>query len=1086
MALFAKGFRQWGRYLLLLFIICVLAGCGGTEVAGEADKPVETENSVYYIREYQTEEGIPYPQIELKGEKDIVCGAEFLNCLLEAWVGGSSYAGYQIFYADEDILSLCFWYDSESGRIAEPMAINFQCVNYKGLDDMRGSLESVQDDNACPAAPIPGNGVRISFDALLQELEKGNYELDQDADAFWQSEPELVVQSIREHLQKIRDGGLQDTYFGYMEPYKIGTRGMYLKEGRVGFFIHDFRVEFAYDWKAELSQSQVDYEVYREEGEDGTYGYLQVRGLGDVEETVNQAIWEDLRENLKYLDLDKTNEIMTEFGHEMYWRELPEIGPPRVTWQSGRYLCIRQEPLLDQSDMLRFVEEWKRYHVYDLETGRSLQLGDILNLNLEFVRWLKEEKKVEGWAEYHEGDAPGELGELLWKLLDRYSEQQLLSALGDAEFWMKEGSLYFRLPFLDQWDKPLYSYGGTSYPNYLVYAECRIKEADLAMWINEEHREAGNHSPAGASASDMTVKSMQEMPLAIHMLVGADYHIALCEDGTVWSWGDNADGKLGMAVGALRQPERIPGLENVVKIVDGGKDIFALTADGEVYYWGWGLDADSMVYTPTRLEGLGEIAALDGKNNTLFVLDKEGRLYSLGMYFDYARRDELIDVFSGREELGQDIDRIVAGAGNYHYFIRKDGTVCSIMESVEDIFSPYKFIFPAEREGTSAAKTYAVPEELDSLTILNEDTKMDHVVYYDLAGTCGVEALSADGYTVFLSKTDGTLWYWDSDRIKYHDDERALIDPESAEESCAGSFVQIDIREILNIDGETPTPRIAAMESGLECTMFLTDDGRVFVSRYETCGVEDVSCFVKANPNPGKRPSVETIEDMELKTLVFERLVIGNIVSISTDGEENFTALDADGVYYRYAAMDSEAVRAYRDFLAGERSPGREDINWLITPTGEPERRYAAWYCIWDVDGDGTPELHVLSGRDYRLYSYRDGEMFFYGGLFSRPWRNVPLESGAFIEAYDAGTTVGGYYYFELADRKAVSELRFYWTDTNENYICDEEDVFWYEGEAYTMEEWFARTGQYILLTKDGRTRVRNSVAWTLFCEEIW
>ncbi|MDE6674021.1 MAG: hypothetical protein K2K19_04300, partial [Acetatifactor sp.] len=393
-------------------------------------------------------------------------------------------------------------------------------------------------------------------------------------------------------------------------------------------------------------------------------GYLQVRGLGEMEEAVNQAILKDVQEYLSCLDLDETNRLMTEFGHEDYWRKLPELGPPRVTWQSERYLCVRQELLLDDDEVLRFAEAWKRYHVYDLETGRSLRLGDILNLGPEFAKWLKEEKKVEGWAEYHEGDTPGELGELLREHLERYTQEQLISALEDAEFWIKEGALYFRLPLLDQWDRPLYSYGGTSYPNYLVYAECRIKEEDLAMWVSEDQR---------------------EMPRAVHILAGTDYHIALCEDGTVWSWGDNADGKLGMTVDTLLLPERIPGLEEVVKIVDGGKDIFALTASGEVYYWGWGLEnirysdkqADNRICTPTRLEGLEEIVDMDGKNRRLFVLDKEGRLYSLGLCFDYASMSEPAEVFSGREELGRDIDRIVAGAGNYHYFLRKDATVCS-------------------------------------------------------------------------------------------------------------------------------------------------------------------------------------------------------------------------------------------------------------------------------------------------------------------------------------------------------------------------------------------------------------------------
>ncbi|MBD5527333.1 MAG: hypothetical protein HDR02_02850 [Lachnospiraceae bacterium] len=510
------------------------------------DEPVETENAIYEIGEQETESGVSYPQIVLKGEEDILCGAKFLNTLLEKECMGSSYAGYRVFYADEDILSVCFWYDTEEGRIFEPIVMNFQCLNYKAYDEKTGYLLSVQDDNACPAAPIPGNGVRISFDTLLQELENGNYELDQDAYALWQSEPELVIQSIREHLQKIRDRGQQDVYFGYMKPYKIGTRGMYLKEGRVGLFIflperweelgeetysdkwmpYDFRVEIAYDWKAEMSQNRVSYEVYREEAEDGSYGYLQVRGLGEMEEAVNRAILEDLQENLSCLDLDATNRLMTEFGHKDYWRKLPELGPPKVTWQSERYLCVRQELLLDDDEVLRFAEAWKRYHVYDLETGRSLRLGDILNLGPEFAKWLKEEKKVEGWAEYHEGDTPGELGELLREHLERYTEEQLLSALEDAEFWIKEGALYFRLPLLDQWDGPLYSYGGTSYPNYLVYAECRIKEEDLAMWVSEDHG---------------------EMPRMVHILAGTDYHIALCADGTVWSWSDNADGKLGMS-----------------------------------------------------------------------------------------------------------------------------------------------------------------------------------------------------------------------------------------------------------------------------------------------------------------------------------------------------------------------------------------------------------------------------------------------------------------------------------------------------------------------------------------------------------
>lgn len=423
------------------------------------------------------------------------------------------------------------------------------------------------------------------------------------------------------------------------------------------------------------------------------------------------------------------------------------------------------------------------------------------------------------------------------------------------------------------------------------------------------------------------------MPQITCMLAGDEYYIALCEDKTVWSWGDNADGKLGVAVEALLQPERISGLDNIVKIVDGGKDIFALTADGEVFYWGWGLGeiqydrkrANHIVYTPTRLKGLEKIVDLDGRNRRFFALDQEGRMFSLGLYLGDVYGNKVEEVFFGCEELGRDIDRIMAGAGNYHYFIRRDGTVCSIMQSLDDIFRPCKFLFPIEGKRSPVAESYAVPEELECLRILNEYTKPDHVVYYDLAGVSDVEAASADSYTVFLSRTDGTLWYWDSDRIKYHDDERALLNPDNARESCAGRWVPIHIGEVLHTDGQTGTFRVIDMASGTENTLFLTDDGSVFVSRYETCGVEDVHYYVKANPNPGKLPSVEMIEGMELKTLVFERLPITNITDISTDGQENFTAVDARGVCYRYKTAGGETEGTFISEILPGSSGGRRD-----------------------------------------------------------------------------------------------------------------------------------------------------------------
>lgn len=522
MAVFTGNIRQVGRNFILIFLMCILGGCtkdfsSTTEESVKDKKELdlqedigisifdemaeEAETNIYYITAYYEPTGETYPQIVLKDSRDIVCGADFLNNLLQR----TYYSEYHIFYADDSVLSVCFWRNTENGRIPKILTLNLQCINYRAFYDA-GYLWDVQDDNDYSYAPWPGNGIVISFDKLLQEFEQGNYYLDEDAYAFRQSQPQLFEESVQRQFQEIEERGFLEAYYArFFTSDSVGVYRMYLKEGRVGFFVssaerwdaleagtvshgtlpYDFRIEIVYDWKADTPMYQVSYEVYRNEWENGEFSYLQVRGHRDSEEDLNAAILEDLLENLLYLDVEKTNSIMREYGDAEYWRELPQIGPPRVTWQSERYLCIRQEPLLEEEEVLRFAEEWKRYHVYDLETGESLKLGDIIELDLNFVKWLKEEKKVAAWTEYHEDGPLGELGEIWDEHLEAYTEEQLLAVLEDTEFWLKEETLYFRLPFLDEYGEPLYSYGGTGWPNYLVYAECRISKDDLKdFWLD--------------------------------------------------------------------------------------------------------------------------------------------------------------------------------------------------------------------------------------------------------------------------------------------------------------------------------------------------------------------------------------------------------------------------------------------------------------------------------------------------------------------------------------------------------------------------------------------------------------------------
>lgn len=183
-----------------------------------------------------------------------------------------------------------------------------------------------------------------------------------------------------------------------------------------------------------------------------------------------------------------------------------------------------------------------------------------------------------------------------------------------------------------------------------------------------------------------------------------------------------------------------------------------------------------------------------------------------------------------------------------------------------------------------------------------------------------------------------------------------------------------------------------------------------------------------------------------------------------------------------------QAVQMYQEFLAGERKVGNIDIYYLITPTHEPERRYYTKYTIVDSNSDGIPELHILSGREYRIYSCKDNEMYEFGAFFSRPWWYVPLDNGALIYRDFIGTTMGDfYYYFELdASGNRINELKFSWMDANENHLCDDDDEFMINGNSCMKEEWFAKTRKYLFTDEKGREQIRDQAEWKTYWERIW
>ena len=70
-------------------------------------------------------------------------------------------------------------------------------------------------------------------------------------------------------------------------------------------------------------------------------------------------------------------------------------------------------------------------------------------------------------------------------------------------------------------------------------------------------------------------------------IAGKEHTISLKSDGTVWTWGDNAEGQLGDGTTTDRTtPVQASGLSNVIGIAGGFYHSVALKSDGTVWAWG--------------------------------------------------------------------------------------------------------------------------------------------------------------------------------------------------------------------------------------------------------------------------------------------------------------------------------------------------------------------------------------------------------------------------------------------------------------------------------------------------------------------
>jgi alpha-tubulin suppressor-like RCC1 family protein len=173
------------------------------------------------------------------------------------------------------------------------------------------------------------------------------------------------------------------------------------------------------------------------------------------------------------------------------------------------------------------------------------------------------------------------------------------------------------------------------------------------------------------------------------VVTGNQHALYLADDGTVWAWGRNSEGQLGLGDMTPRlEPVQVPGLTNIVQVSAGLYHSMALKADGTVYAWGYnyygqvgngGSGTSVGVTSPyaLSLSNVKQIAA-GGYHCLALLTDGTARGWGLNLYGEVGNGSSVTTspyAVTSPATVSTSVKfRSICGGGLHSLAIRDDGT----------------------------------------------------------------------------------------------------------------------------------------------------------------------------------------------------------------------------------------------------------------------------------------------------------------------------------------------------------------------------------------------------------------------------
>ncbi|MED0671836.1 Ig-like domain-containing protein [Aneurinibacillus aneurinilyticus] len=288
--------------------------------------------------------------------------------------------------------------------------------------------------------------------------------------------------------------------------------------------------------------------------------------------------------------------------------------------------------------------------------------------------------------------------------------------------------------------------------HYLALKE----DGTVWAWGDNKSGELGD----GTKESKNTPVQVKELTdvmtiIASNDAAGNGYSIALKKDGTIWAWGSNQYGQLGVGDWngvTITKPMRVQDLNNIVSVASGTGNVFAIEGDGKVYAWGdnrlgqLGDDSTQTRYRPVRIKDLKGIERIVTGKNYALAYEKNGNAYAWGN----NESGQLGNGSSSSNDVPKQVNGLfgiqeMVTVENSNYVLKNDGTV---------------WIWGQNEKGQ-----------------LGDGTTNSRFSPVKLDGLSDIQSIAVDGKNGVALDKEGNVWFWGQTQRTDVEKENVLATP---------------------------------------------------------------------------------------------------------------------------------------------------------------------------------------------------------------------------------------------------------------------------------------------------------------------